>query len=51
MNFFATRASAVAWGAAHPEITGEILGQAAALRLGVDIFGELLSEASDGSDR
>jgi hypothetical protein len=51
MNFFGTRASAAAWGAAHPGITGEILGQAAALRLGVDIFGELLSEASDGPDR
>jgi hypothetical protein len=51
MNFFGTRASAAAWGAGHPGITGEILGQAAALRLGVDIFGELLSEASDGSDR
>jgi hypothetical protein len=51
MNFFGTRASAEAWGVAHPGITGEILGQAAALRLGVDIFGELLSEASDGSDR
>jgi hypothetical protein len=51
MNFFGTRASAVAWGAAHPGITGEILGQAAALRLGADIFSRLLSEASDGSDR
>jgi alkylmercury lyase-like protein len=51
MNFFGTRASAVAWGAAHPGITGEILGQDAAVRLGVDIFGNLLSEASDGSDR
>jgi hypothetical protein len=26
----------------HPEITGEILGQAVALRVGVDIFGNLL---------
>ncbi len=51
MNFFGTRASAVAWGAAHPGVTGEILGQAAALRLGVDIFSKLLSEASDGPDR
>ena len=42
MNFFGTRASAEAWGAAHPEITGEILGQAAALRVGVEIFGNLL---------
>jgi hypothetical protein len=51
MNFFGTRASAAAWDAAHPGITGEILGQAAALRLGVDIFSGLLSEASDGPDR
>ena len=51
MNFFGTRASAAAWDAAHPGITGEILGQAAALRLGVDIFSRLLSEASDGPDR
>jgi hypothetical protein len=51
MNFFGTRASAAAWAAAHPGITGEILGQAAALRMGVDIFGDSLSEASDGSDR
>lgn len=47
MNFFGTRASAVAWGAAHPGITGEILGQAAALRLGVDIFSRLLSEVGE----
>jgi hypothetical protein len=47
MNFFGTRASAAAWGAEHPEITGEILGQAAALRLGVDIFGDLLSEVGE----
>ena len=51
MNFFGTRASAAAWGAAHPEITGEILGQAAALRLGVDIFGRSLEGRSDGPDR
>jgi hypothetical protein len=47
MNFFGTRAGAVAWGAAHPGITGEILGQAAALRLGVDIFSRLLSEVGE----
>ena len=51
MNFFGTRASAAAWDAAHPGIAGEILGQGAALRLGVDIFSRLLSEASDGPDR
>ena len=47
MNFFATRAGAAAWDAAHPGLTGEILGQAAALRLGVDIFGDLLSEVGE----
>jgi Alkylmercury lyase len=47
MNFFGTRASAVAWGAAHPGITGEILGQAAALWLGADIFSRLLSEVGE----
>ncbi len=51
MNFFGTRAGAEAWAAAHPEIAGEILGQAAALRLGVDIFGRLLEGRNDGSDR
>jgi hypothetical protein len=50
MNFFGARASAAAWDAAHPGITGEILGQGDALRLGVDIFGDLLSEASEASD-
>ena len=44
MNFFGTRASAVAWAGAHPEITGQILGQDAALQLGAVIFGSLLGE-------
>jgi Alkylmercury lyase len=47
MNFFGSRANAAAWDAAHPGITGEILGQAAALRLGVDIFGDSLGEAGE----
>jgi hypothetical protein len=42
MNFFASHASADAWADAHPEISGEVLRQAAALRLGKDIFGHLL---------
>jgi len=45
VNFFATPASAAAWAAAHPEITGEALGQAAALRVGREIFGPLLADA------
>jgi hypothetical protein len=43
MNFFTTRAAATAWAASHPEITGGILGQARALQVGIDIFGQLLS--------
>jgi Alkylmercury lyase len=45
VNFFATPASAAAWAAAHPEVTGEVLGQAAALRRGREIFGPLLAGA------
>ena len=44
VNFFTTGASAAAWASAHPEVTGEILGQAAALRLGTAIFGHLLAD-------
>jgi hypothetical protein len=43
MNFFATRAAAMAWAAFHPEITGGVLSQARALHVGIDIFGQLLS--------
>ena len=43
MNFFATRAAASAWAAAHPEVTGGILTQARALDVGIAIFGQLLS--------
>jgi Alkylmercury lyase len=45
MNFFATPASAVAWAGTHPEVTGEVLSRAAALRLGREIFGPLLADA------
>jgi Alkylmercury lyase len=43
MNFFATRAAAMAWADCHPEITGGILAQDHAVQLGVGIFGQLLS--------
>jgi hypothetical protein len=43
MNFFATRATAAAWAASHPEISGGILGQRHALQIGIGIFGQLLS--------
>ena len=45
VNFFATPASAAAWAADHPEVAGQALGQAAALRLGREIFGPLLADA------
>jgi hypothetical protein len=43
VNFFVSKASAAAWASAHVEVTGEILDQAAALRLGTAIFGPLLA--------
>jgi hypothetical protein len=42
MNFFATRAAATAWAQAHPEITGGILTQDRAIKVGKQIFGRLL---------
>jgi hypothetical protein len=43
MNFFVTSTTAEAWATAHPEITGGILSQDEALRIGTGIFGELLN--------
>jgi Alkylmercury lyase len=45
VNFFATPASAAAWSSVHPEVTGRVLDQAAALRQGVAIFGHLLTDS------
>jgi hypothetical protein len=42
INFFARHSAAAAWAAAHPEVTGGILGQDRALEVGEQIFGELL---------
>jgi hypothetical protein len=42
INFFACHSTAAAWAAAHPEVTGGILGQDRALEVGEQIFGELL---------
>lgn len=42
MNFFASQESARQWITAHPQSSGRILDQNQALRLGVDIFGDLL---------
>jgi hypothetical protein len=44
MNFFASPATAEAWLAAHWQVTGVVLTQGQALRLGVDIFGHLLDD-------
>lgn len=43
MNFFTTGGTAAAWAGCHPEIRGGILSQAHALRVGIGIFGQLLS--------
>jgi hypothetical protein len=43
MNFFRTPATARAWARAHPGLTGRMLSQAQAERLGRDIFGSLLT--------
>lgn len=42
VNFFASRSIAQAWADGHPDVTGQILHQDEALRLGVAIFGPLL---------
>jgi hypothetical protein len=42
INFFTTRSTAAAWASAHPEITGGILSQIRALKVGEQIFGQLL---------
>ncbi|HEU5421168.1 MAG TPA: alkylmercury lyase family protein [Streptosporangiaceae bacterium] len=42
INFFASRGSAAAWAAAHPEVTGRTLSQKEALAAGNRIFGSLL---------
>jgi hypothetical protein len=44
MNFFAGPGSAQAWLAAHQHVTGVVLTQGQAFRLGVDIFGHLLDD-------
>jgi hypothetical protein len=42
LNFFAGPAAAEAWIGRHPQVAGVVLTQPQALRLGVDIFGDLL---------
>jgi hypothetical protein len=43
VNFFTSYANAAVWASAHPEVTGQVLGQAAALRLATRIFRNLLT--------
>jgi hypothetical protein len=45
LNFFVTHAAAGQWASQHPEVTGSVLDQASAEKLGVQTFGALL----DGS--
>lgn len=45
INFFASTASAQVWTAAHPGLAATVLDQAAAVGLGRDIFGPLLTPA------
>jgi hypothetical protein len=44
LNFFTAPSGAHAWLADHPEVTGRLLTQEQALRLGADIFGRLLED-------
>jgi hypothetical protein len=44
LNFFADPASANAWLAAHPAVSGVVLHQTQALQTGVETFGRLLDE-------
>ncbi|MEV7276980.1 organomercurial lyase [Streptomyces sp. NPDC093111] len=45
LNFFTGHASATAWSKAHPEVPGDIVGQARAEELGRGTFGPLLGPA------
>jgi Alkylmercury lyase len=45
ISFFATGRAARAWARRHPEITGTLLRQAGALRMGIATFGALLQPA------
>ncbi|HKA69666.1 MAG TPA: alkylmercury lyase family protein [Actinomycetes bacterium] len=44
MNFFATASSAHRWLAEHPQVSGTVLTKDQAVRLGTDIFGQLLDD-------
>ena len=44
MNFFASADSAHSWLAEHPQVSGAVLTEDEALRLGTEIFGRLLDD-------
>ncbi|MFJ3722698.1 organomercurial lyase [Streptomyces sp. NPDC090045] len=44
LNFFASQTSAEQWQLAHPEVRGEIVGQARATQIGQQTFGPLLQD-------
>ncbi|MGV9386447.1 organomercurial lyase [Nonomuraea sp. NPDC003707] len=47
VNSFTSTAAARAWAAAHPQVSGQVLDQDSALRLGVAIFGPLLADPTE----
>jgi len=49
ISFFTTGRAARAWARRHPEVTGTVLRQAGALRIGIETFGALLQPA--GGDK
>lgn len=49
LNFFTSRASASTWSKRHPNVLGEIVGQARAEELGRQVFGPLLTTAPPDS--
>jgi hypothetical protein len=48
ISFFTTGRAARAGARRHPEVTGTVLRQAVALRIGIDTFGALLRPAGGG---
>ena len=46
LNFFVSRATAADWARQHPEVTGSVLDQARAERIGAETFGSLLAGTS-----
>ena len=49
ISFFTTGRAARAWARRHAEVTGAVLRQAGALRIGIDTFGALLQPTGDAA--